>query len=59
VFELASGTTSGSWLVLPKQGGGLSHANLYGVPVPEPATLALFGLGALGAGVMARRRRRG
>jgi hypothetical protein len=46
---------------------GLSHASLYTAPspdgpdtrsiVPEPASMAIFGLGALGMGFIARRRR--
>ncbi len=39
-------------------GGGISHVSIYGGdPVPEPGTLALFGIGLAGA-AMARRRKK-
>ena len=62
VFLLPDDETSGSWGNSPNQGGGLSHATLYGrdvrIPtevVPEPATLVLFGSGIMA--IAARRRR--
>ena len=52
VFLLPEGETSGLWSNSPRQGGGLSHGNLYGfgdgntiTEVPEPATLLLLGSG--------------
>ena len=52
VFLLPEGETSGLWANSPRQGGGLSHGNLYGfgdgttiTEVPEPATLLLLGSG--------------
>lgn len=63
VFGLASGTTSGTWLITPNQGGGLSHANLYGIKktpdnrVPEPGSMALVGAALLATALASRRRR--
>jgi hypothetical protein len=53
---LLNGNTSGDWAVNIK--GGLSGAIIYGrgQDMPEPGTMALFGLGLLGMGLMRRRR---
>lgn len=59
-FELAANTLTGDWSISQN---ALSHANIYGIrngtpPIgtPEPATLALVGLGLLGAAALRRRR---
>ncbi len=58
VFELVDGVTSGSWdfVNVFNRGGGLSHVNLYRVPVSEPGAIGLLGLGLLALALMRRRR---
>jgi hypothetical protein len=70
IVELMEADTSGSWsfgggqltglsniALLHADGNGNGNGGGSGGPVPEPATLALVGLGLLGAAVVRRRQR--
>ena len=49
-YQLAAGETSGTWNTCDINNKGFSHLSIYGkgeAPVPEPATLLLFGTGKL------------
>jgi hypothetical protein len=62
VYLLNPSITSGDWQFVNVfgRGGGLSHVQLYArepaANVPEPGTLALFGVGLLGASLARRRK---
>ena len=67
VYSVATLVASGDWEFVNVfgTGGGLSHMNLYGIAgefppgqVPEPAGLALLGIGALGLALAGKRRRK-
>jgi hypothetical protein len=64
VYSLKQGVTTGSWefVNMFDRGGGLSHTVLYSsnrtTRIPEPTSLAIFGLGLLGVTGLARRKRK-
>jgi hypothetical protein len=63
VYSLNESVSSGFWSFFGQYGtgGGLSHITLYGTgraQVPEPGTLALFGIALAGIGLVGRRKQR-